>query len=820
MKPFISTWIAPKWLLACSSIFLVLFSKQVRACGPDFTGYYCTYLLNHYTEQEKFYAYQLDPNYTFYNSNNDYYDREAETLQDANSYTKYNLAEWKKYLGIANHSADEALQSVIYGKVVQQGETPFVNAKDASSLLSAIVLKNKKQEINNYFLLLNEYKKTVATSNDAWNYNTYTNSAPIADIDNFVYKCKIQMNKTEDQFLKWRYLYMILRAYHFNKHHAQAIDAWQQIAPNLSQDNQLCQYWCEGIYSGALLRNRQMDKSIYYAARQFVNCPDQHKEAMQTYLWSGKNWKSALPFCKNSADTLAVIMLDGLHHPEPDLEHMQSIATIDPNADVLKILWLRETSKIEQYWLNSDGKFVDNYYFEEEKSKAIQRTFASTYYLEDYLQLSKKILETTKNESVKTTIGNTLAYYFYRKKDWASCNFYLQQIENTKKVGIENQQYLLMKNLLALQQSGNWNVEQVANVLFNNKQENGTSPHLQHYLIHQEIAPYYLSNKDSLSAFWMYAYDNSYSYSGNPEFSLYNGNYSPEGWNNSGFATYLINHCFGPSTIMQLRKQYNSKKGNTETASKVLQKIQLIGGDSLFNMILAQKCMLAENWVAAQKLLPACPKEFTQKLGSNPANLQVNDFTSNLEGLAENTSVAAIVNLMNTLQQKAKAAGNASDKLLYATALYSLSFYGKNHYILDNHWHHNNSSYTAYYASDSVQTSFYNNGIDKDYMPMNAAYKNYFYLTTAEKFAKQALPLLSNAEDRAKCTWLLAKCWQKRCPLQFKKTEYGYWDMTADYEENSFKNPYFSNFSQLYATSAFYEEAFSNCSYLQIWSKR
>ncbi len=822
MKLFTSTWIVPKWLLVCSSFLLIISSKQATACGPDFTGFYCTYLLNHYTSQEKFYPYQLDPNYAFYNDNYFYQENENEERQDPQHDVKYNIAEWKKYLNIKNNDADEALKTVIYGVNKEPKETPFANVKNASTLLTAIITSNKKETLETYFTLLQEYKNNfVISSNDAWSYTSYSNSIPFVDVNNFVSKCKTQFNKTTDDFIKWRYLYLMMRVYHFNKLHTETIDLWQQLAQTLPQDKWLAQYWCEGVYSGALLRTNQMDKSIYYAARQFVNCPDQHMEAMQTYLWSGKKWKTALPYCKTAADTLAVVMIDGLHHPEPDLEHIATIASIDPNAEVLKLLWLRETSKIEQYWINTDENVESAFmFFEDEKNKEIQNVFGSANYFKDYAALSKQLLQQTTNQSVKTTIGNALAYYFYRKKDWATCNYYLQQIESTAKNDIEQQQFLLLKNLLQMEQIGNLNTNQIATVLFSAKQRNRATPHLQHYLIHQEIAPYYLAKKDSITAFWLYALDNSFDYNGIATFNFYNSNCSPEGWNSNGFATYLLTQCFSANTIANLRKQYANKTSSNEIEKAILKIIKFEGGDSLFVQLLAQKYMLAEKWKEAQPLITNCNKEYASKLGPNPANLQVNDCIQNVEGVSENTSIPAIINLMHTLQQKVKAAGNASDKLLYATALYNLSFYGKNHYILDNHWNHNNSSYTAYYASDSFQTSVYLNGVDRDYMPLHASYKNYFYLTTAEKYAKQALPLLTNAEDRAKCTWLLAKCWQKRCPLKLKQQEGGYYSIVSNYEENSFNNPYFNNFNQLYNQTVFYNNVQSNCTYLQIFEKR
>ncbi len=816
MNSYTSTWTVVKYTALYISIFL-LSGMNARACGPDFTGWQYTLLLEHYTFNNKFFPYQFDPSNRFYALSWQEYNED----NPAEDETKYNIAEWRTYLKLPSSVHDSDIRHFIYDNSRASLEQIILKRKANNPIESTILNKKNTQEVMQYLLMMNTYKEMMAPSKDAWDYSTYTQTVSLDTVNPFIANCEDLINKTDDVFLQWRLLYLILRASHFNKYHSLAIGEFEKIYPEIKKDNSLAQYWCEGIYAGALLRTRQDDKAIYYSARAFANCPDQHMQAMNTYLFSNRNWKSALPYCTSANDSVYVALLEGANHTLPDMEFIQLIYKANPNTEVLKLLWLREANKIEEYLLNRNDRSSKNiYYLNYETPIDMDSLYSATKTLLQFISLSEKIVSNPINIPVKVTAGNTIAFYYYKKGDYAKAAAYLEKIASLPKDKTEQAQYQLLNSLVALKKNNQFDTSHFISLLddFKSTPYSSTNHHAGYYILYNEIAPYLLSRKDTTAAFWAYTAAHCFEAD---SFNIYSQDYSPESFNHSSFATYLLNHHFTINQIDGLKKNYISQEGHSAFETYLISKTKLIDGAKFFNLITARKYMLAEKWDLALNIYQELPAAYTERMGSNPANFYINDYIEDDSlQLKKNTySIKQILELAQKLKAIAdeNTASSARDKLLYATLLYNLSFYGKNHYILDNHWNHSMSE-TAYYDYDSIDTHLYLNGQDLYDMPLHKSYQNYFHLTTTAKYLQQALPALKTEEEKAQCTFLLAKCWQKHCPREMRyNTEYKYMEDISDYIGHSAKNPYFKTLSTLYKKTRMQEEIFSSCSYYRMY---
>jgi len=270
-----------------------------------------------------------------------------------------------------------------------------------------------------------------------------------------------------------------------------------------------------------------------------------------------------------------------------------------------------------------------------------------------------------------------------------------------------------------------------------------------------------LKQKDTSTAFWANTAANCFDAD---SFMLYSQDYSPESFNHSNYATYLLNHHFKIQQVEELKKAYTEQKGKSELETSLIKSTGLIDGIKLLNLVIARKYMLAEECDNALLLWPELPVSYTKRTGPNPANFYINEYIEDDSvQMRKNTyPVKAIVELAQKL--KTNAVLSAKDKLLYGTLLYNLSYYRKNHYVLDNHWNHSQSM-VAYYKYDSVDTHLFLNGNDLYQMPLHNSYQTYFHLKSAENYLQNALTGLTLDEDKAQCTFLLAKCWQKCCPV-------------------------------------------------------
>jgi hypothetical protein len=158
---------------------------------------------------------------------------------------------------------------------------------------------------------------------------------------------------------------------------------------------------------------------------------------------------------------------------------------------------------------------------------------------------------------------------------------------------------------------------------------------------------------------------------------------------------------------------------------------------------------------------------------------------------------------MKELQEKLTA--NPTDgrtAYQYANALYNISYYGKAHEAV------------AYYRSTADDRAYY---ADDNRKGLAAWQLTYYDVRIAADYYRIACENSTDPEVKARCLFMMAKCWQKNCPDD-KPGE-------ADYEgtmfyHNALKNPHFRTLKNEYARTAFYKEALSTCSYLKDFAKK
>jgi hypothetical protein len=759
-------------------------------------------LLEQYTYNHKLFSYQFDANNKFYS--NGYYgeDYESGPIVMPNHLT--NIALWRAYLNLPTSIQDTTIDQFIYQTSVVHlaalNAMQLRKTKSNKPIEQAILTKKNAAEIIDYLNLLYEYKTTIIHEGDQWDYTSYTNATPLATVTTFTKKCTSLLNKTKDVFLQWRLLYTAQRANHFNKHHAQANALFTTYYPSISKNNSAEQYWCEGMQAGALLRLKDDAQSTYYAARAFANSADQFESAMNTYLFSNRNWQAALPYCTSKKDSVYVALLEGANHTLPNMDYIQFVYNANPAAEELKLLWMREANKIE-YFLNTGA--YHNFYIGENLID-VDSIYKQNNLIAQYIAFANKILANPNTVPVQVTAGTAVASFYYHQKNYSKALQYLDLIKNNPKDSIETTQYLLLLHMATLKNTNQFNAQHFQDLLknFQTFTSDQFNNHVGYYLLHNEIAPHFLQSKDSSTAFWAYVKANCFS---TDNFEIYGQDYSPESFNSSNYATYLINHCFSIEQVRQLKKNFLAKKGKSDFETYLIKNCQFLHDEKFFDEAIAKKLMLAEQWDQALAMVPQLPKSYTERMGPNPANFKTTDFIDEASD-KKNFSIAQIITLAAKLKANAQKpdAAFATDKLLYASLLYNLSFYGKNHYVLDNHWNHASDNISGYFLTDSIEAHVYINNQDEYKHPMHASYRNYFYLFNAEQYAKKALLQLATNEEKAKCTFLMAKCWQKRCTQ-------------TDYVQNSLESPYLANLFSLYKSTAIQEEIFNSCSYYRMY---
>jgi hypothetical protein len=810
MKSFTSTLTAPIFKLICC-VSLLFCTQQIKACGPDFSGYYLTYLLEHYKLGNRYYELQFDPESKYYNKGYDYNESEID-------YKKVNINAWKKILNINTNNEDELFTNALYSS---NSIAEFISKLEVCTTYNnAIKSGGNGKELMQYFTYLFTYKSKYAPTINDWDYGKYTKNISTETIKPFCQELENLIASEKNNAIQLRYLYLLLRTAHLNQHSLFAIEVFEKHKNIFINQNIIEQMWCEGIAGGAYQKANQQAKGIYFTARVFSKSEDKFTEALRTYNSSNQDWQGALAYCKNTADSIAVLLLPTAKNPMPDTKMLKTIYNLNPNHEAIQLLWLREANKLETYLLNAKNNDYLRYDNNTENEVNITAKLKEENYVQEMMELANIMIE-NKNTKYKATIANMLAYYAYRIKQNAIAKNYIAIAKKEQKNDIENKQTNLLQELISIQETKKINPENIINLLETNssKEKYSIASHINHYLLYNEIAPLYLQNADTNSAYWCYAYCNVLDADST---GAYIGNYSPESFNTSTFDTYLLLHKFGIKDIEKLENQYQIKKGNNALVDYMIPKTNFVNGKKSFAELKAKKYMMMQQWDKAIELLPQLPASYLDTKIMNPVNVDYNDIinhTPKMDSMRTFT-IAKILQLASTLKKNADKK-IAKDQYLYGVLLYNLSYYGKAHNIVDNHWMHTTHNASSYYKTDSIDAYLYQNEKEKEAQMMSPLFYNYFYCTDAEAYLHKSLNGLVSPEEKANCVWMMAKCWQKRCPVNIAKDkEYGYIISYGDYVGNALKNPYFKQLINEYSNTNSYQNVKGSCDYFKMYLTR
>jgi hypothetical protein len=133
---------------------------------------------------------------------------------------------------------------------------------------------------------------------------------------------------------------------------------------------------------------------------------------------------------------------------------------------------------------------------------------------------------------------------------------------------------------------------------------------------------------------------------------------------------------------------------------------------------------------------------------------------------------------------------------------------------------------TTYYGYAWELVEYSRSGSDGYYIPegANSFKKNYYGCFNAHDYFKMAMDKSADANFKAKCLFMMAKCAQKNVRKP-QYSDFGYTYEKYDEAEKQFwpsfkNNRYFPQFIQQYSKTSFYDEAWSSCSYLRDFEEK
>ncbi|PZF72861.1 hypothetical protein [Taibaiella soli] len=789
-------------LLLISGLSIFLIRELVQACGGDIDpyDYYPSFFANTVVNEPAYKPF-------FYTEYLKYYD-EWYDVDTTGSLPDGNIQEWKVYAN--NAPALQDIDSFVYRYSYDQLSNIYYNIDKAKPLTIPVAVQNnsftkwfqnsKDLEALGYLMYAKRCEPHVTNLASSWD----TPRKDLKGAESLIRNGIQLYAAAKNDFIKWRYAFQIVRLTFYNDDFNNTLRLFDQLVGDKKADNLMFAKLLS-LKAGALYKLGRRTEAAYLFSRTFDMNDDVKKTSYISYEWSVDSSNGdVLALCKNSHERAVIHVMEGLNAYDDGINYMKSAYAEDPQVRGLDVIMTREINKMEQryqmdrllrernlrdsYWWTTDF-----YYYEDTHAKDFQeKRQRARLYLDQLSDFSQQL---AKDKKVKSRAFWYLssAYICFMKDDVKGCE---KNLTSAKKVGMNTREHDLhdiLHILFVIKNSPVINAKTEAKLLpelqwlsdraANNRAFEGP---YQNLLTNVLVTPY-LKQKDTAKAVFCLsrrsrpAKDNS-----SDEFYLdmpgtVMDNMSVEGLqqieafyqkkDKTPYEAWLVkNTPYNMGVFQELEGTKYIRRYQFDQAASVLKKVP---SSKLFDV----------------------PNTFVAYI-TDQLETEANDSSKLYNKFSFATKMAALQQQLKTNPKDAKAAFE------YASGLYNMSYYGKAHNLY------------VYYRGTSDGNAYYET---KERKAFTGAEREFYGVYTAEQYFMEAYANSENAEFKAKCLWMAAKCWQKRCPDPGAK-DYGS-NAPDPYYVYSLSSPYFKRLKDSYSKTKFYKEAASTCNYLKDYIK-
>ncbi|PCJ67623.1 MAG: hypothetical protein COA58_00365 [Bacteroidetes bacterium] len=802
------------------NILLLGVPKDIMACGPEMDERSFSLFFNPYDGGS---INSIKRNY-LYNPYHLTYDYGGS--YEVKSEKEQNLEEWAKALNIENNAA---LKDFVYGNHIaylnqllkaKKSKKSFKNATNGvhNSIYNKLY---QNKDYLEYFILIHDYSHNVNSYSDEWLYAYHVNKADSFKLTTNLKKSQEiykSLDRKKDELsliFKTRLAYHLVRAAHFNKKYEQANKYFNTYAkPVLTNvESSIVQEWLAGIRGGMLSRLQRKQEAFFWFARKFNRGTSSVGQAYIDLKWLSNDFdtKQVLTLAKIKQDSLDIYAAISATSVELKSTYLNNtISNIDDETTSF-FMWYRELQKVEETYYHpmncehTKYRWDDYATYLDEHPQDIQTNYKA------FKKLTLKLHKKAKLLEYKEHYTNALAYIslldnnFDKASTYLNSNFTLEETKN---------QNLVLKLYKQTQLNSHLNQNQLTKLLNlwrNNYQGSYVRVDVVQYLLRDFIAPhYYYKQNDTLGAFTLWGFAN-YDLNQRKDIQIAT----------SEVTQYFMNYSLNTDEFLSIKNQLVEKRHPILQWANNNDISISIGGYTSF---LFYKYVRDENWLAAKKKV------------SNSDKTYYSPFIMHYDGYYSPTSIDSSRPMLNTeefftlgeeLKKKVEANPSGQNHLNYGMYLFSTSFPGHNSISddgsLGNYSTFNNAEYYYY---ETLQTPTYWGEIEKSYsFTADKDAIDYYYCFKAEDHLKKALDLLEKDEVKAMCCFLLARCYQTRCPEpKMKKNESGYMvESQTIYKGKEYyihdlyqkQNPYLGQLRQDFSHTKTYKEAYSMCNNLR-----
>jgi hypothetical protein len=801
---------------------IVLFFWQVgfdMACGPepDPYDYYTSFFHNTVQRNQDYWSFYFN-GYTFLNDN-----------ENRVSETDINVKEWACYFG--NRVKFKDVDRILYHLNRKTDSLYFWNYSNTRKLPDTLsqntfikaLLINK--DAMGYVALVKKTEPLVIQDyDDKWKAIPFDRNRMLAFSKLYLEKGI----KEKDRFLKLRFLYQTQRLLHYAGYNKEALTLYNKYLANYSSKSHV-KGWALSLKAGEELRLGRPAEAAYLFAKVFAGYPERRVQAYYSFSEAGAPPEQVAKLAKGGSEKAFIYAVNGFHNPHIGLSALENVYDMDPNSELINVLLVREINKIEEGYLtpriNGSKYYGSIGYYEHAKYDSVKHAFirympqlkafsyrlalegrykqpaigclAAAYisWIQGNTAEGLSALDRMKNEKLnkrlydqKQLIKLLLLAQSIKKIDRASENELLpsltwldKKVSEEKAVKVDSIKFYGDYDLKYYSASCRDFYQKVLSQLYF-KQKDTIRAALCILKSERTIWPPHYSNNDPGLGFEMPAF-----------------------WQNQMHSYHL----------KQVLKSYQHKP-KTAYFSLLMKNVNERSVAGIYHLM--GTAYLREHRyrsaASAFRHVPTMLLDRVVALANDSTTQYANPFTSQLRDfprIYQQTKPRAYNQLyfaleMARLEDKVKkdSKNSASYYFAMANGMYNTSYYG-------NAWY-----FTAYSReSDDIKR---NNSFYYDI--------NYLRCYDAEQYFFKARQASTNQEFRARCTFMAAKCRQKRViyptwpdyddnqkvwDSKIKK----FYQAESIYYKKFKQNVYYNNLRSHYSITRFYKTAIHECSYLR-----
>lgn len=340
----------------------------------------------------------------FYVPNPDYYG--TPTPDASLNPVTDNLKEWFDYF--EQTGSNEELNYLIYKATVSEVESVIYSIENhknsieqklmSNSIIKYLIKKNSTHALNYLKYAKQCEPNAIGFRKSEWD-ELVRDSLEMRQLVNIGLE---HYSNCNDNFIKLRYAYQIIRLTHYLNDYKETISFFDSLITPLNSHS-IIKYWSMSHKAGALLRIGEYAKSMYLFSKIFDECLSKRLLAEQNFkINEASLLNETLDLCQNNHEKAVIWFLHSLKNN--DMRGLKRIYELDPGSPYLEVLLARAIERLEEdifidvkdykpNWSNNFTRIDHKQFIEFVEKVAANRNTKRPYFWEycaGYLSVLKK----------------------------------------------------------------------------------------------------------------------------------------------------------------------------------------------------------------------------------------------------------------------------------------------------------------------------------------------------------------------------------------------------------------------------------------------